>query len=311
MMTIKLKMKTPFLIFSFFLTIFSVSVLQVEAQNQPLIASNPYTESCWVETNIPVCGCAPDCFTTYAYDMANCCAASYSCQQQTIYNSCVNAPYSYYPTPPSPTPPTSPNNGTTFCKDFLGPNFPVNNLNDLSFKQTLFAPTACYTTNNCNVDVNGVPAHSGANSPCNTNLFPYMFEAWANDTTLYSQCDEKTYYTPQEVPLTYTETSYLLLGNAARVCCIGDYPNNDGTCKSTGAATPSLGASWDDGQTTKIIQLQPGQTSITVPFSFFNNGEAGSTVHVTDCDKISTDGIIKANNISFTPETNCDAYLTK
>jgi hypothetical protein len=64
---------------------------------------------------------------------------------------------------------------------------------------------------------------------------------------------------------------------------------NDGKTYRTSAAHcpgPAIGAGWgDDSQTMLNITLEPGQSSVNVPFRYWNAGESGSILEITGCTK--------------------------
>src|SRR3989344_719647 len=52
----------------------------------------------------------------------------------------------------------------------------------------------------------------------------------------------------------------------------------------SGSGSPSLSAQWMENNGTSITKtITPGQTSITVPFHYFNSGATGSTITGIEC----------------------------
>jgi len=95
---------------------------------------------------------------------------------------------------------------------------------------------------------------------------------------------------------TYTMTSWNADSNATSLA----------TCPAS--VTPAISAKWTENNTTTIIKdVTPGET-ITVPFEYWNSGDNGSAVNVTECDGQVVSGSVSSNNIKTACSSN---YLPK
>jgi hypothetical protein len=65
------------------------------------------------------------------------------------------------------------------------------------------------------------------------------------------------------------------------------HPTADGVCTP---ATPTLNAGWQAGGSNQTITLTPGQTSVNVPFTYTDNGQANSKVINVICSTQRTSG---------------------
>lgn len=72
-------------------------------------------------------------------------------------------------------------------------------------------------------------------------------------------------------------------------CCEGDYSTALGVCPSSVPdPEPALDATWADGSTSMTVTLTPGQTTLDLNLIYWNAGDVGSILNVTDCSKSSS-----------------------
>jgi hypothetical protein len=286
-----------------FLIVFSLCCILFFLGQQAHASSSfadPYTESC-VETSFEN-GVDPAC-TSQCYEGCGCSGigCSTECVQSCVVNYCYGPHQVAGPcwniSPPYPSTPQPPfSDGAYSCASFFDDGTPVYDPSTgyITKPKNQVSNASCEASFwNC-TDVNDNPI----SPPCSTGgLWGGEVYSWSNDNTMIASCSNSGTPFPACVDMGTCgnyRSSVMMIANAIRVCCDGPNVNIDGTCPTGGGGNPStlqpsLGATWGSNNSeTMTYTLTPQDVQaghITIPFSYFNNGEKGSSLTTTgSCD---------------------------